>query len=117
MRKTIAAIAALLALLFAPVLWGLPPPGDQVPAELAWGWVAEHDSMTIEASVANGQMLVESTLEAVATETLATTPPTGGVRLVTLTRGLGPGDAFSHNLPGRTRGSTWCPAGCARRYH
>ncbi len=33
MRKMTAAIATIAALLFAPVLWGLPPPGDAVSLE------------------------------------------------------------------------------------
>lgn len=42
MRKWITAIAALLALLFAPVPWGLPPP-DAVAAFAvpAWGCCLE----------------------------------------------------------------------------
>ncbi len=46
MRNTLAAIAALLALLFAPVLWGLPPPGAQAPAELAWSHGLEQDDVS-----------------------------------------------------------------------
>lgn len=111
MRKMIAAIAVLLALLFAPALWGLPPPGEQVPAELAWGLAA--NPMTTDANVAEWTNM---TLEAVATLTLATMPPTGGVRLVTLKSALGPGVAPWDHAPERgPRGSPWAPAGCARR--
>ena len=90
MRKTLATIVALLALLFAPVLWGLPPPGVQVPAELAWDWAAERNSKTNEANAANWAIHSKLTLEAVATERLATTPSTGGVRLLTFKEGPGP---------------------------
>ena len=115
MRKMVAALAALLALLFAPVLWGLPPPGEQVPAELAWDWAAEHNSKTDEANEAIWMIPSKVTLEAVATEILATTPSTGGVRLLTFKSAFGPGDAFDPPLTERTRGSTRPPAGGARR--
>lgn len=116
MRKMIAAIAVLcMALLFAPVLWGLPPPGEQVPAELAWGLAAAMNSSE-DANVAKMMNIEELTLEAVATETLATMPPHGGVRLVTLKSAL---ESASHpgimHPRGGPRGSPWAPAGCARR--
>ena len=53
MRRTLTAFAVFLALIFVPVLWGLPPPGEQPPAELAWGCCLElnqqlHENVTQE---------------------------------------------------------------------
>jgi len=114
MRKTLATIVALLALVFTPVLWGLPPPGDQVPAELAWGRAAQSNSSD-DANVAKMMNIEELTLEAVATERLATTPPSGGVRLLTFNSALVSADAFSQPLAERIRGLTDLPASGARR--
>ncbi len=113
MRKMIAAIAVLLALLFAPVLWGLPPPSEQVPAELAWG----HD--------------LEQTMETEGQENSAARPaaqrhiwinppplyggPAYGSRLLTFKSDLVSRDAFDPPAEGRMRGSTIAPAGGARR--
>ncbi len=113
MRKTIAATVALLALVFAPVLWGLPPPGEQAPAELARGLAA--DSKHNEDDVGQWINHENRLLEAVATERLATTPSTGGVRLLTFKSALVFADAFSPPIPERTQGSTDLPAGGARR--
>lgn len=72
MRKTIAALAALFALVFAPVLWGLPPPGDAVSVEPAEPW-----ALILKLDENDTQLAPERH------DTLASMPAHGGVRLLT----------------------------------
>jgi len=109
MYKTPVVITALLALLFAPALWGLPPPGAQVPAELAWNQAANDAD---QANVAKMVIYEELTLGAVATERLATTPSTGGVRLLTFKSPFGSSSISAIGAqPERNQGPTWLPPG------
>ena len=69
MRKLIALLGAVvLALVAAPALWGLPPPGDAVSVELAEIQRAEEWINLVSE---------EPTRAEVATERLATSPLTG----------------------------------------